>query len=322
MPVEPHQSTVPTTPPGAGMSVVGWIRDGFVDAELAALVWLLIDGRVPVIVASPEDAPSRAAHVGALAGLLAAEQPTAMIAQASDVAGLADAGELGWLAEVAPEAGGTVEGPAADGDGASRPSPIHPGTVLLADDLGPGLGRRWRAATRVLVRSLSRGFGLVSSVSALSLEEVLASLRSMQVGLREDELSYLGVVLVVGRDEVAAVAGDAVATAVDASAARSRITIAHYARPVARDAHGHVQRLGPAVLTSWDAGRGEWEHFAWGIYPELAARVGSRAGDFEHEHIHRTQYLAGLARAGVTDPSGVRSALDLYRRDMTLGRQH
>lgn len=322
MPVDPPRSAPPTTPPGAGASLVGWIRGGFIDAELAALVWLLIDSRVPVIVASPEDAPSRAARVGTLAGLLAAEQPTARIEQASAVAGLVDAGELGWLSEVEPAAGGTGGGPVERGEVASEPAPIPPGTVLLAADLGPGLGRRWRAATRVLVRSVSRGFGLVSSVAAQSLEEVLASLRSMQVGLREDELSYLGVVLVVGLDEVAVVAGDEEATAVDASDEPTRISIAHYVRPVARDAHGHVQRLGPAVLASWDAVLGEWEHFAWGIYPELAARVGGRAGDFEHEHIHRTQYLAGLASAGVTDPAGVRAALDLYRRDMALGRQH
>ena len=88
---------------------------------------------------------------------------------------------------------------------------------------------------------------------------------------------------------------------------------AHYIRPVARDEHGHVQRLGPAVLATWDADHDRFEHFAWGITPELALRVGRTAGDFELEVDRRRDYLAGLADAGIVEVEAVRAAIDGYR---------
>ena len=64
---------------------------------------------------------------------------------------------------------------------------------------------------------------------------------------------------------------------------RRRVVAAHYVRPVARDLHGHLQRLGPAVLATWDPATDEFEHFGWGVTPELARRIGRHAGDFEIE---------------------------------------
>ena len=62
------------------------------------------------------------------------------------------------------------------------------------------------------------------------------TLRAAADRVTDDELSHLGVVLVIRR--------------VDAT--RRRVVAAHYVRPVARDVHGHLQRLGPAVLATWD----------------------------------------------------------------------
>ena len=114
-------------------------------------------------------------------------------------------------------------------------------------------------------------------------------------GLIDDELSHLGVVIVLrpmpeGR----------------------RVVAAHYVRPVARDEHGHVQRLGPAVLTTWDPATDEFEHFGWGVIPELARRVGRRAGDFEIEADRRRDFLEDLVRAGTTEVDDVRRALRSY----------
>jgi hypothetical protein len=64
---------------------------------------------------------------------------------------------------------------------------------------------------------------------------------------------------------------------------------------MARDAGGHVQRLGPAVLATWDADRGAYDHFGWGIYPELAARTGRHAGDLEAAHRARAEELRSRA---------------------------
>ena len=84
---------------------------------------------------------------------------------------------------------------------------------------------------------------------------------------------------------------------------------AHYARPVARDEHGHSQRLPPAVLAAHDQGADRLEHFAWGVIPELAIRLGRRAGDLEADQARRATVLRGLVDAGIVDIESVRTAL-------------
>ncbi|MEX1173941.1 MAG: hypothetical protein WEG56_15205, partial [Chloroflexota bacterium] len=92
-----------------------------------------------------------------------------------------------------------------------------------------------------------------------------------------------------------------------------RVLAAHYVRPTARDEHGHVQRLGPAVLATWDPGTDRFEHFAWGVTPELAVRVGKRAGDFEVEVERRREYLRDLVAAGISARAAVRAEITAYR---------
>jgi hypothetical protein len=96
-------------------------------------------------------------------------------------------------------------------------------------------------------------------------------------------------------------------------ALRRRVVAAHYVRPVARDGAGHVQRLGPAVLATWDAPGDRFEDFAWGIAPELAERVRRRAGDFDAERDRRAAYLDGLVRAGAAGGAEVVAAIEHYR---------
>jgi hypothetical protein len=91
------------------------------------------------------------------------------------------------------------------------------------------------------------------------------------------------------------------------------VSVAHYVRPLARDAHGHSQRLDPAVLAAWGPRLGRYEHFAWGVIPEIAARLGRRTGDFEADLHHRRDDLAGLAKAGVTSLDEVRRLVAGYR---------
>ena len=94
-------------------------------------------------------------------------------------------------------------------------------------------------------------------------------------GLSEDELSFLGCVLVLGEDAPSPV------EAADPSMAPARavrVLAAHYVRPLHRDEQGHAQLLGPAILATWDPHRQVFEHFAWGVLPEIAARLGRRTG--------------------------------------------
>jgi hypothetical protein len=117
--------------------------------------------------------------------------------------------------------------------------------------------------------------GFAATIAAASLEEAFAQLRNA-ADLSDDELSYLGIVVILD----------------DAG----RVAAAHHVRPIALDAHGHVQRMGPAVLAARDATSGRLEHFAWGVLPELAARIRWKAGDLELEIDQRRDALSHAAR--------------------------
>jgi hypothetical protein len=101
--------------------------------------------------------------------------------------------------------------------------------------------------------------------------------------------------------------------------AGGRIAAAHLVRPPLRDAGGHVRKPGPAVLATFDQRSGRWDHFAWGIAPELADLAGVRAGDVEPELERRAEYLRALVSAGIDGADAVRSALHGYRHGAGLG---
>ncbi len=284
---------------GGSSTIVAAIGDGRLDAELAGRLWVLVDGGVPVIVCGRAAADTgtqrtiRADLADAILDLVPSTRRRLELAGASeDFQWLADAERLGWVRSSPPD-----------------PGPADPrATTLVGGELGAGppadlAGDRVRLA----VRALGRGFGLVATIDAAGLEEVLAMLRRRPIFVTDDEASNLGIVLVVG-------------TAADdgpdegESAAATRVTAAHYVRPLARDVHGHTQRLPPAVLATWDGRIGRFEHFAWGIAGELAERVGRRSGDFEAECERRAAVLAALAADEASmDRTDLHARLDHHR---------
>ena len=222
-------------------SLVGLVAQGVLDAELAALVWVLVEGRIPLVVAVPE----------------------------------------GRAAAGAQLLGGVV-------------SSIHPDEDI--ESLGLPLGA---AGAGSLVRGRRAG----GVVEATSLAEVRARFAGGPLPLTDDQLTFLGTVLVL--DEATGGGGG--------KRGRLRVTAAHYVRPLARDAHGHAQRLDPAVLATWDERLGRYEHFAWGVLPEIAARLERRGGDLEADIHHRRDDLAGLAKAGIVNLDEVRRLVAGYR---------
>lgn len=229
----------PTTEPP---SIVDLIGRGTLDAELAALVWLLVEGDVPLVVIAPS------ARLGAAAQLL-----------------------RGVLASI-------------------RPDQVTP-------ELEQPLGA---TAVRRLLRGRLPG-GLIAGES---LDDVYRTLKAPPLPISDDELTFLGCVLVLGGAESSKPGG---------SSGRLRVVAAHYVRPLARDAHGHAQRLGPAVLATWNAERGHYEHFDWGVLPEIASRLGRRAGDLELDLHHRRDDLAGLVKGKVTSLAEVRRLIAGYQ---------
>ncbi len=131
---------------------------------------------------------------------------------------------------------------------------------------------------RAALASTTARSGLAALVDAPDMAGVLGILARQ--GLTDDEASFLGAVLVVERR--LEVSGE------------SRLTSAHYLRPLVRDAGGHERRQRPAVLATWEPRGDRWEDFAWGIGPDLADRCRMRAGDFEAERERRARILADL----------------------------
>lgn len=220
------------------------MAQGVLDAELAAIVWVLVEARVPLVVAAPEGRAGAGGQL--LAGII-----------------------------------GSIH---ADEQTDTLVSPL----------------------TAAGASSLVRGRRAGGVLEAASLAEVRSRLGSGPLPLSEDQLTFLGCVLVVG---------DASSGREGSSARRGRlrVTAAHYVRPLARDAHGHSQRLDPSVLAAWDPRLERYEHFAWGVLPEIAARLGRRTGDLEADLHHRRDDLAGLAKAGLTEIGEVRRLIAGYR---------
>jgi hypothetical protein len=267
------------------LSIVELIRTRTLDAELAAELWLLVEARVPLVVAAEVPGVGKSTLLGALLDFLPPDLRVVELAGDDETfAWLPQASELGWPGVARP----------VPGTGPVRPE----STVLLATELSDHQpSYTWGAAARVAVRAASIGYGLAATIHGDSLEDVFDALRRPPVRLADDELSHLGVVLVVRRIDDG----------------RRRVVAAHYVRPVARDQHGHLQRLGPGVLATWDPDVDGFEHFGWGITPELARRVGRRAGDFEIEVDRRRDHLEGLVADGVTEPVAARTAIRAYR---------
>jgi len=261
-------------------SIVQLLRDRTLDAELAAHLWLLIGAGVPVVVAAGPQHAGKTTLLNAVLDFLPAERHVVELAGEDETfEWLPQASELGWPGVPRPAAGHV---------------PIRPETtVLYAPELSDHTpAYTWDTGARVFVRAASIGYQLAATIHADSLEEVFELLRWPPVRLTDDELSHLGVVLILRR-----------------TAAGRRIVAAHYVRPIARDVHGHTQRLGPAVLATWDPVTDSFEHFGWGVTPELAKRIGSRPGDYEAEVERRRDILRGLVRSGPGETEAVRSAL-------------
>lgn len=270
-------------------SVAELIQAGTIDAELAATIWLLLEARVPLVVAGTDRRVGKSTLLGALLDFVPANLRIVELRGVLETFDwLPQASELGWPGVPSPPAGEPVRSDT---------------TVLFASELSDHTpAYTWGVAARVAVRAAALGYGLAATIHGDSLDDVLAELRSSPVFLADDELSRLGVVLVLRR-----VSGD-----------RRRVVAAHYLRPVARDMHGHIQRLGPAVLTTWDPVADAFEHFGWGVTPELATRVGRRAGDFELELAARRAFLADLVARGITGAPEVRHAIDRYQTSATV----
>ena len=151
--------------------------------------------------------------------------------------------------------------------------PRRPWVLLDTDVDPPSLAR--------LSTLLQGGLSVGLVLAARDLQETFDRLRAAPLSLPDDAVRRLGTVLVV-----------------DETTLGVRIAAAHYLRPTERDGQGHLQRRPPAVLATWDRESDAFEHFAWGITPELSDRVDRSQADFEQRQLDRAGFLARMARTG------------------------
>lgn len=201
-------------------SLATQIAEGVLDADLAALVWLLAEGGVPVVVVGSASQSDRASLASALLST----------------------------------------------------DPRRPAVVFDADTEPPTLAG--------LAALLQGGSGVALVSDAADLEAALERLHAPPAELPYDAIRRLGAVIVLA-----------------ATPGGPRVVAAHYLRPTERDGQGHVQRRAPAVLAAWDAATNAWEHYAWGITPELADRIDRSQADIEQRQLDRAGFLTAVARS-------------------------
>jgi hypothetical protein len=321
------------TPPGAppSRSVAQLIAEGTLDADLAAIVWLRVEGRVPLVVGAGPRLVGKTTLLNALLDFLPPDIGTRQIrGRTEDFSWLPDPLELGWpgedvadlvgrLGRFEPAEGGSGGGGAGSGRpngpgsaaGASIAAPEN--TYLVAAELSNHTPwYTWGLRARVLIRALQLGYGLGATIHIDSLEDLFDELTARPVELSEDEIRRLGVVIIARRIRVPD-GGSAATRGVDDEGTIRRVVAAHYLRPVERDGEGHLQRRPPVVLATWDPARDDFDHFGWGAAPELALRVGRTQAEFERELSLRAAFLREVVDAGRTSVPAFRAALATYR---------
>ena len=215
---------VPDAEPGSP-TLAGLVTRGILDAELAALVWLLVEGGVPLVVGGMDEA-TRSEVARAVLGVDVA-RPSVLL------------------------------------DVEARPPTLEELAALLLGGTAVGL-----------------------SVAGTDLAGIIARLEAAPSHLPDDAVRRLGTVLVLSSRPPG-----------------PRVVAAHYLRPTERDGGGHLQRRPPAVLATWDAEKDLFEHFAWGVTPELGDRVGRAQADLEDRQRERAALLARAVADGTVAPA-------------------
>ncbi|CAN5593263.1 hypothetical protein BH20CHL6_BH20CHL6_17110 [soil metagenome] len=150
----------------------------------------------------------------------------------------------------------------------------------------------WGAVLRARIATLRPGDRFRATAEAASLRQLLERLDAPEIGLTDDEVRALGLIVVL--DD------------------QGRLAAAHLLRPVERDGAGHLQRRPPAVLAARESRGWTLEHFTWAVTSELADRVDRSQADFEARQADRARLIDHLAAH--PSSSGDRAAMEDHVR--------
>ena len=174
-----------TDTPAAPPAIAPWIARGAIDAELAALTWLLVEAGVPLLVAGTPG--TGRARCGTRSPPSCRPNSTTTVLRGDDED--FDMAARGRRAGLAPRSAGEPAGPRSSS-----------GLTVMVADLDDRPGGTWGERARIAIRALSLGYGMLATVRGDRLEDVFERLGGPPVEASEDELSRLGLVLVLGDD--------------------------------------------------------------------------------------------------------------------------
>ena len=265
------------------------------DEELGALLWWAVEARLPLLVAAPSVAQTANPLLAALLDFLPPGVRVRRLAGGEEsFAWLPEAADLGWRSPIAG-GGSSAGGPGIGGEPVDAGDVVPPASpardYLVGGEVGgPAPDGLRLSRARVFLRAPAVGYGIAATVAGSSLEAVLATIRSPLVGLSDEEIARLGIVV------IAAPLGEA---------GQPRLTAVHYLRPRDDGRRG----VSPAVLATWDPRTDRFDHFAWGIADQRAGRRGEHPRRWTANLDARREILASLAGAGAVEPALVRRIL-------------
>ena len=265
--------------PPVPLSIVEIVEAGTIDRRAAALLWVLLESRRSIVLASEPPMSGKTTLLSALVPFLAADTQPVFLRGLSET--------FDYTKSVDPAKG-----------------------YLLVNELSSHLPvYLWGAKATRMFRTLAQGFGLATTMHADGVGEVLEQLRT-ELDLNAADLGRLDVVGIMRT-----LAGDAVITGHDdvppelrygREAIRRRLVALHL---VIRSA----ETIETPSLSQWDAPSDEHRLALEPHLDELARRSGRSVQGLCDALVQRDGYLAELAARGVRRVAAVREAIAAYR---------
>lgn len=265
--------------PPVPLSIVEIVDGGTLPRRLAALLWLLMETRRSVLLASEPPMSGKTTLLSALLAFLPPDTSPIFLRGLSETF-----------------------------DYASEADPRR--SYLLVNELSSHLPvYLWGPKATRMFHTLAAGFGLGTTMHADDVDGVLGQLRA-ELDLRPDELARLDVIGIMRtlRGDTPILGHDDVPPEMryGATAIRRRLVATHL---VTREG----DRIRAPLLSEWDARTDEHRIELESNLPELARRTGRDVADLCAELARRETYLGELAGSGVRRPSAVAEAIAAYR---------
>jgi hypothetical protein len=265
--------------PPVPMSIVEIVDAGTLHVRVAALLWLLLESRRSIVLASEPPMSGKTTLLSALVPFLAHDTQPVFVRGLSET--------FDYARSIDPSKG-----------------------YLLVNELSSHLPvYLWGPKATRMFRTLADGFGLATTMHADDVDEVLSQLRS-ELALADDDLARIDVIGIMRT-----LAGGVAITGHDdvppelrygREAIRRRLVALHV---VARDRDG----IATPLLSEWDVANDEHRLAFEAQLDELGRRTGRSVTNLCDALLQRETFLTELSQRGVRRPTAVRDAIAAYR---------